>query len=233
MKKIRLLLVLFLITLIGCEKNKSYLEYDVLSPDTKEIKDTMLNFFELDRPVFKERNFQVKVIDIVAIEKNDTSNNIMYYLYNLVIAPVTEMPIDIKSILIQSQDEQYQSYFNKNQSGHGLGNLKEWNLLTSNLEGFKFDEVKDLSAYNLITYINNMGQNSMDINSMTKENIDDAVSNFEIVVEYNDTIEIIKVNDITIHYFNPELNLEILDRFEISELYYHNKINRSFDPYRP
>ena len=233
-KKLLLGLILIIVFITSsCTKPRSYLDYDFLTPETEDIKDTMLNFFNLDRKVFKERNFQVKVIDVVAIEKSIEDDDITYYLYNLVIAPVTEMPIDIKSIHIQPQDELYQKYFKDGESSRGPQNLEIWNLMTSHLDFFQFNEVKDLPAYRLVMVFNDLGSNNMAKHNLTRNQIDEAIKNFEVTIKYNNTLEIIKVNLDEIYYLNPEIDFELLNREEINALYYDYKLPLKFEPYRP
>ena len=234
MKKKLLLSLIVIIILVtsSCTKPRSYLDYELLTPETEDIKDTMLNFFSLDRKVFKDKNFQVKVIDIVAIKKNNEVDDITYYLYNLVIAPVTEMPIHIKSIHIQPQDERYQKYLITGDSSYGPQNLEIWNLITNQLDFFQFNEVKDLPAYRLTMIFNDLGSKNMAKHNFTRNQIDEAIKNFEITIKYNNTQEIIKVNLDEVYYLNPETDVELLGREDISNLYYDNKLPTTFEPYR-
>lgn len=228
MKKL-ILISLLTLSLFACTSSK---EYPVLSLDTENIADTMVNYFNLDSENFKGRVFQAKALDIIAVPFPLENREVTHYRLNLVIAPITEMPFEIKSISVRPVNQEVYNYFTLNDTITGYGNLDDWNYVVSKLTDFRFPlENNRFTAYQYKTSFYDRGALMLEKYSMSSQLIEESLKELEIVIEYDNSTDIIKVSNISMTKIQ---SLEDVDpnQTDILEIINDNRTSGFFAPFR-
>lgn len=215
--------------LFGCTIQK---DYPTLSLETASISDTMVNYFNLDQPQFEGNAFQVKSfrIDTISIPLDDPE--VTYYRIHFVIAPKTEMPFEMKSLEVHPSNQFILDYFKLPDSLAGYGSIKDWNYLTSKLNGFKFPlDDHRFTAYEYSSFFNSRGKIMMETHNMDNAIIESAFKNLDVIIKYDDKTDIIKLTDLTI---NPLTSLDQIadDDTQLLNLVQSNQTQSSFKPFR-
>jgi hypothetical protein len=232
--KIGILMVLVHSLLFGCtiRNNPIPNEYAKLTLDTINISDTMVNYFNLDADNFKGDAFQAKALDIIAVPFPLENSEVTHYRLNLVIAPITEMPFEIHSILVRPVNPDVYDYFNLNDALTGYGNLNDWNFVVSNLKNFRFPlENNRFTAYQYQTTFKDRGRLMLEKYSMNSQLIEESLKELEIVIRYNHSTDIIRVSNV------PIVKVQTLDdiepgRIDILELVNTNSTSSFLAPFR-
>ena len=228
MKKL-ILISLLTLSLFACTSSK---EYPVLSLDTENIADTMVNYFNLDSENFKGNVFQAKALDIIAVPFPLENREVTHYRLNLVIAPITEMPFEIKSISVRPVNQEVYNYFTLNDTITGYGNLDDWNYVVSKLTDFRFSlENNRFTAYQYKTSFYDRGSLMLEKYSMSSQLIEESLKELEIVIKYDNSTDIIKVSNISMTRIQ---SLEDVDpnQTDILEIINDNRTSGFFAPFR-
>lgn len=104
--------------------------YPLLTANTPYITGSMIHFFELDRPVFKGKLFQVKVIDVVRVHPkvpNPFLGEVVNYRINLVFAPISEKPFETQGMFLEPQNRAFKRFLMKPSITSDYGGLEAWN----------------------------------------------------------------------------------------------------------
>ena len=228
-KMSRLFTLSLLLVSVGCTSETHLFK---LTPTTEGISDTMVNFFELERPIYKESVFQVKVVDIVSVQFKTSEYDVTIFRYRILIAPIENRPISIESIYIQPINPVIKSYLSSSPSLVGLGNLDEWNSLTKNLKSFDFKKVSEFTAYELEITLNDLAKEYLGLENIEKMELIKAMSNIELVINYNNKTEKISITDETIKFVNTDQDPILLDRSDLIDLINHGQTTNALVPYR-
>lgn len=186
------IVAVLLLFLWGCTDSSKYFE---LKMETKNLSETMQNYLKDPSPNHKGSAYQVKVNDIYAVPYENGSQKITYYRYSLLIAPVTNEPIEIHSMKIQPMDKKVQDYLNGYTTVLGLGDLHEWNSLTNDMVQFVFRDIEEMTAYRWEVTFNNLGEDTLQNSELTAEELEQGIRDFEIVIEYNRKKEVISIQN--------------------------------------
>ncbi|MBS3990636.1 MAG: hypothetical protein KGZ51_01060 [Erysipelothrix sp.] len=228
MKKL-LTVSLLTLSLFACAPLKNYPQ---LSLETKNIADTMANYFNLDTENFKGSVFQAKALDIIAVPFPLENSEVTHYIIDLIIAPITEMPFEIKSISVRPVNQDVYDYFTLIDMTSGYGNLDDWNFVASRLTDFKFPlENNRFTAYQYNATFNNRGISMLEKHSMSLQLVEEGLKEFEIVIKYNNSTDIIKVSNISLTRIQ---SLEDVDpnRTDILELINTGSTSSFLAPFR-
>lgn len=227
LKLIAFMIMLLLLT--GCNSPKSFIQ---LKTSTEGISQTMVNFFELDGPTFKGSVFQAKILDIVAVPFQSGETTVHFYRFRLLIAPIENRPVTIESMYVQPSDSIIKAYLQNNRSNSGFGNLDEWNSLTKKLKGFRFDETPDFTAYKLEITLNDLGDESLDQESIENEVFIEALRNIELVIKYNQKTEKLVITSDLIDLINSSEDPMLSERSDLVDLLEDGQTKNSLVPYR-
>ena len=213
----------------GCTDSNEYFE---LKMETDNLSETMQNYLKDPSPNHKGSAFQVKVNDIYAVPYENGSKRITYYRYSLLIAPVTDEPIEIHSMKIQPVDKKIQDYLNGYTAVLGLGDLHEWNSLTNDMVSFVFRDVEEMIAYRWEVTFNDLGEDTLQNSEITAEELEQGIRNFEIVVEYNRKKEVIPIQNAELRSVSSDQDEVLMKRADIAKLYEKGSAYSVMEPYR-
>jgi hypothetical protein len=135
--------------------------YPALTVNTPYISGSMINFFELDRPVFKGKLFQVKVIDVVKVQPKNPNpylGEVVNYRINLVYAPISEKPLETQGMFLEPQNAAFKRFLMNPSITSDYGGLDAWNLLgIFRYSTFSENPVFDIFAYQYQLSFSNLG----------------------------------------------------------------------------
>lgn len=225
----KLIMLLFSLILFACTPLKDYPE---LSLETKNIADTMVNYFNLDTENFKGSVFQAKSLDIIAVPFPLENSDVTHYRLNLIIAPITEMPFEIKSISVRPVIKEVYDYFKLNDTITGYGDLNDWNYVASKLADFSFPlENNRFTAYQYHTTFNNRVISMLEKYSMSTQLIEQGLKELEIVIKYNNSTDIIKISNISLKRIESLQDIDS-NRTDILELINTGSTSSFLAPFR-
>lgn len=235
MKKLKygVLMLLAITSFAGCMKDDpNPNEYATLTLETANIADTMVNYFNLDATNFTGEAFQAKALEIIAVPFPLENSEVTHYRLNLVIAPITDMPFEIHSIRVRPVNNDVYDYLILNDTITGYGNLNDWNYVVSKLKDFQFPlENNRFTAYQYQTTFNDRGRLMLEKYSMNSQRIEESLKELEIVIRYNNSIDSIKISNVSIVKVHTLDDIEP-GRTDILELVKSNSTSSFLAPFR-
>lgn len=230
------LLIIVVISILLCSCSTA--EKVELSVDTPGLKSSMIDFFEADDQGYvKGEAFQAKMIscDKVIFDAEDYDTSYTHYVYQLVLAPVTNERIKIKNIHFSVNSPNLVDYFKENQNKLGRRGL--FNETTQIGESFSdylgnWKDETQMVANLYYFYVDNMGDDWQSEAEISSKEFDEGMKELVITIDYNHTSEtlLLKYNGelITI---SEKSQVEEIGREEIVELYYEGRTNCGFIPF--
>lgn len=221
-------LCIFLVFLCACVNTNEYYE---LNLETNNISLTMQNYLNDESPNYIGNAFQIKPKSVYAVTfDGDPSRT--YYRYRLLIAPITNEPIEIESINIQPAEKRIRDYLNSSTTKVGLGDLDEWNSVTKEMMYFKFSETEEFTAYFLEITFNNLGDATLLDSGLTSEDLEKGIRNIEVIIEYNGKEDLIIPDEIDLQRIKSADDSVLSTRDDLLDLYENGSTYSGLEPYR-
>jgi len=196
--------------------------YPLLTVETPNITGSMIQFFELDRPVFKGKLFQVKVIDVVRVHpKNPNSylGEVVNYRINLVFAPISEKPFESQGMFLQPQNAAFKRFLMKPSITSDYGGLEAWNSAGS----FRFSTIPNVAVLECFAYqyqlsFSNLGDTNLSNAGYNPQSFEEHFKElqFVFVVGTQKDVVHITINEIVDYIESDE---RFLERDDLKAMY--------------
>lgn len=188
MEKSKILSILICLAFIfgGCDFNY---KNEMLSLENLSLSTSMENFFKDESISYTiGKNFQFKILSIAKVDFNkagfDTSYS--FYRYQLLIAPLYDMPIDINNITF-GVNENLVDYYKEVPIGRT--GLEDQQLDINEIDIPPKNRIEDLIAYRMDFTISNLGDDIQKSANLSSSEFDELMRSLVITVEYNNKIE--------------------------------------------
>jgi hypothetical protein len=176
-----------------CERSN---QSTILSIDHPNINFSMKSYFnQEDIGIARGKNFEVKIIRLVKItvNLNNLESPLQDYYYDLLIAPITtELPIQLKNVIVYPTGKAT-DYF-KNKQTYLYPAPDQYTDFVKSAKFSTWEKIQNLYAYEYILLYSNLTDAVQAERGMSTSDLDEGMKTIDVTISYNNTSETIRVS---------------------------------------
>jgi hypothetical protein len=195
----------------------------ILTKDHPKINFSLKNYFNQEAiGVARGKAFEVKIVRLVKItvSTNDPKENVQYYYYDILIAPITDqLPLQFKNVIVYPTGKAVDYFKNKQTYLYPAPN--QYRDFVKTVTFNKWDEIRNLYVYEYTFLYSNLSDSVQSERKMSTFDLDEGMKTIDVTISYNNTSETIRVGLdeplVTVNTNNDplmELDSNIKDIFE-------------------
>lgn len=168
----------------------------ILTINHPNINFSMKSYFNQEEiGIARGKNFEVKIIRLVKItvNLNNLESPLQDYYYDLLIAPITtELPIQLKNVIVYPTGKAT-DYF-KNKQTYLYPAPDQYTDFVKSAKFSTWEKIQNLYAYEYILLYSNLTDAVQAERGMSTSDLDEGMKTIDVTISYNNTSETIRVS---------------------------------------